>query len=148
MTHLNDHNRESSNFLCQNFQKPSDRRRHIRDKTPYIVFFTPKQEPKTRENKKGIIEGSIPHCNTVQRLLFTCDPHNVKQSISPDRIPKSCFAVLATPSITLSENNEVLFMNWHVQSTLALDLSGISPDILKCLPSKLNRICHIKQYDL
>ncbi len=27
-------------------------------------------------------------------------------------------------------------MTWHVQSTLALDLSGISPDILNNLSSK------------
>ncbi len=43
LTNLHDNHRERSPFLCRNFQETSDRRQHVRGKTPYVIFFTPKQ---------------------------------------------------------------------------------------------------------
>ena len=134
--------------LCRCFEKSSDRRHHIRGETPYIVFFTPNQEIEVRENKRGIINGTVDGSSIPQRVIFPCDPHNVSQSISKDKIPTSTFAMLATPSITLDEADNIVSINWHVESPTSIDLSNITPDVLSSLSSQPPTNCHIRTHGL
>lgn len=130
---LNDSHRARSDKLCTDFCSSSDRRQHIRGDTPYIVFFTPTEIPEIRSQKQGIVAGSVDHCNTPQRLIFPCDPHYASKGISPDRIPTQTFAVLATPSITLDKNDNVVSVNWHVKSPDHIDLNNVSGKIMPIL---------------
>ena len=56
--------------------------------------------------------------------------------------------MLAPPSITLDEADNIVSINWHVKSPTNIDLSNITPDILSSLSSQPPTNCHINKYDL
>lgn len=126
--------------LCSNFSDCANGDHYIKGRQHYLIAFTPDigKDPHIRRDNRGVILGTTSNDTTSQRFLFPYDLYDLNNSISPDRMPKSTFVALVTPSLHLDRDGKIQHINWHLENTEHVDLVGDGVEVIEKLKLSLS----------